>query len=285
MALAASKFLQIPFSFTVHASGDIFVKPILLEEKVRSSHFVIAVCEYSKKYLNSLTNYKYSDKLCRIYNGVDPDEAHKYTTGKPVRNIVSERQPNTIKLISVGRLVNCKGFYTLIEVCRILKSHGHDFRCDIIGDGPDRGIISEQILRWHLEQNIFIAGYSSLSSIYEYLSEADIFVLLSEIHVNGYRDGFPTVILEAMLMSLPVVSTWVSGIPEMVINGKTGILIPERDSIAAANALETLINAKTLRQAYGMEGRKRVLEQFNLKNNLVQVRHLFSNEGHDVVTQ
>lgn len=266
MALAVSKFTGIPFSFTAHASGDIFVNPLLLNEKTDAAKFVIAVCDYSKKYLDSVTRYKYTKKICRIYNGVMPNEIDKH-----IEAVNQEKQSttagNTLKIISVGRLVNCKGFCTLLEACHILVKRGCIFKCELIGDGPDRDLLEELIKRWHLEHIVSIRGYMPLGHIYKELYDSDIFVLLSEIHLNGYRDGFPTVILEAMLMSLPIVSTWISGIPEMVLHEKTGLLVHERDSEAAADAIEKLLLNHEMRQSYGAAGRKLVLEEFNAEKN------------------
>ena len=99
-------------------------------------------------------------------------------------------------------------------------------------------------------------------------------MLLSNISISGFRDGFPTVILEAMHCSLPVVSTWISGIPEMVINGKTGFLVHERDSLAAADALEKLIKDQDMRMNYGLAGKQRAMILFSLKNNIEQYLRL-----------
>jgi glycosyltransferase involved in cell wall biosynthesis len=99
--------------------------------------------------------------------------------------------------------------------------------------------------------------------VYKALEKADVFVLLSEIDIDGFRDGFPTVILEAMAMSLPVVSTWVSGIPEMIEPGITGVLVPERDVKAAADAIAGLLDQEGLRHAMGSAGRKKLESQFN----------------------
>jgi len=261
IALAIHRFCSIPFSFTAHASGDIFVKPVLLAEKMASARFVVAVCEYTKKYLDSVTAYRHSAKIVRIYNGVDVGEPEELLGAKGCR-----RKPGAgahARIVSVGRLIGCKGYGTLVETCRILKDRELRFTCEIIGAGPDSRIVTELAARWNLEDTVLLPGALPLSKVYKALGRADIFALLSEIHINGYRDGFPTVLLEAMVTALPVVATWISGIPEMVVHGRTGLLVPERDAEAAAAALERLMADEELRLQMGEAGRLRALEMFD----------------------
>ena len=264
MALAAASFLNLPFSFTAHASGDIFVKPILLEEKISRSEFVITVCDYGKKYLDCVTGGRFSNKFHRIYNGIEKSE---FMDPGEMERISNEAKEIT-KIISVGRLVDCKGFKTLIDACKRLVDRKYAVSCEIIGDGPEREILLRQISNLGLNKCINITGYLPLSAIYDHLRRADIFVLLSEIGISGYRDGFPTVILEAMHIGLPIVSTWVSGIPEMVINKETGLLVHERDSQGAAVAIEALIMNKTRRKTFGHRGKERAISIFCLEKNI-----------------
>jgi len=268
MALALNLFKGIPFSFTAHGTGDIFFKPVLLQEKIKHAAFVMPVSIYNRKYLDSYTDFKYSRKFKVVYNGVDDLEIEnvvgKLSENIGLRNIRSGR----IRIASVGTLYNLKGHGTLIKACRLLKDRGHQVECDIIGDGPRREGLRILINELELDDNIRIRGYLPLRTVYQILANSDIFALLSEIGVNGRRDGLPTVILEAMLMSLPVVSTSVSGIPEMVIHGETGFLSHERDAAGAADAIEALIKDEKQRLGLGMAGRRRVLQVFNLKRNM-----------------
>jgi colanic acid/amylovoran biosynthesis glycosyltransferase len=285
MALAASRYLGVSFSFTVHASADIFMNPIMLSEKVTHASFIVAVCDYSKKYLDSVTDYKYSDKIFRVYNGIDISEPDRFSV---ICSNAKKGLPNAkeqIRIISIGRLLRVKGFGTLIAACKILKEKGYNFSCDIIGPGPeahgfDQEIFEKLIGQLELTESVFLAGMLSLPDIYQALANADIFVLLSEIEINGYRDGFPTVILEAMLMSLPVVSTWISGIPEMVLPGKTGFLVHERDPDRAAEAMETLINNESMRREFGKAGRERLIQNFDLEISGESLVHLFNRFCH-----
>jgi glycosyltransferase involved in cell wall biosynthesis len=115
--------------------------------------------------------------------------------------------------------------------------------------------------------------------VYAELREADVFVLLAEIGPSGYRDGFPTVILEAMAAELPVLSTNLSGIPEMVVDGVTGMLVPERDIEAASCALQQLLASVDLRRAMGFAGRTRVGELFDLEQSADQLASLLGSHS------
>ena len=276
MALAIHRFCGIPFSFTAHASGDIFIKPVLLQEKLRYAQFAVGVCEYSKAYLDSVTDYQYSRKITRNYNGVDVSEPERFLGSIGRWNVEKNRVGERIRLISVGRLIGFKGYGTFIETCRILKDKGYRIQCSIIGDGPDRNILEQMVQAKGVGGVITFSGSLPLKKVYEALAHADIFVLLSEIHLSGSRDAFPTVILEAMLMSLPVVSTWISGIPEIVVNGKTGFLVQERNPLMAAEAIGRLIHDGELRKRMGEAGRAKVLKDFDIDQTSKQLVQLFS---------
>jgi colanic acid/amylovoran biosynthesis glycosyltransferase len=273
-ALAVHNYAQIPFSFTAHASGDIYVNPFLMQEKMKAAKFIVAACDYNRKYLNHLADYLYEDKIKTIYNGISPNEIILYKDSPESRLGLERQASQRVHIVSIGRLLDPKGFITLIDSCHILKNRGVSFHCQIIGTGPQKELIEQRIAKFSLEDSMSVKEYMNLEDVYKELSRADIFVLLSQIGAGGFRDGFPTVITEAMHCSVPVVSTWISAIPEMVINGKTGLLVPERDALAAADALERLINDQDLRMNYGSAGKQRAMERFNLDINIEQYLRL-----------
>lgn len=270
VALAAHLFSGIPFSFTAHASDDLFVKPVLLSDKVRHARAVVPVCEYSRRYLDAATGYAYSRKLHRVYNGVD--------MGEPARLAAPERDgtppaalhPRPPRLLSVGSMLgDAKGFVTLIDVCARLRHAGHDVTCRIVGGGAPEvhALLARRIAATGLAGIVELTGSLALADVYRAMREADVFVLLSEVGVNGLRDGFPTVLLEAMALRLPVVSTWVSGIPEIVRHGVTGYLVPERQPRAAAAAIGRLAGDAALRARFGQAGWERVRHRFDLERS------------------
>jgi glycosyltransferase involved in cell wall biosynthesis len=274
MAWAAHMVGGVPFSFTVHANPDLFIRPTLLQEKVASARFVVAVCEYNRQLLNALTGFRHSAKLHRIHNGIERLEARQDPASRPsIQRGVPEQ-----RILAVGSLVTMKGHATLIQACATLRERGRSFRCRIIGEGPERATL-ERLIRSHaLEDHVELAGARSLDEVYAALSEADVFALLSEIGPCGYRDSFPTVILEAMAAGRPVVSTSLSGIPEMVVDGVTGLLVRERDVAAAARALECLLESEQLRRSMGEKGRARVHELFDLEQSADQLAALLAED-------
>ncbi|MGH7589546.1 MAG: glycosyltransferase [Gemmatimonadota bacterium] len=262
MALAAHLYDGISFSFTAHASGDIYRNAILLEKKMERAALVFPVCDYNLRYLNSLTGYRYGSKLHRVYNSVDVSEALRLVGDGTVSHR-GDGRGGPGRILSVGSLLRMKGHATLIRACRQLRDGGYDLRCEIIGEGPERAVLERLIRDAELGGTMTLRGAQPLREVYASMMDADIFVLLSEIDVDGYRDALPTVILEAMGQGLPVVSTWVSGIPEMVADGTTGFLVPERDSEKAADSIAALLDDVELRRSMGAAGMRKLHEEFN----------------------
>ena len=272
VGLAASLLSGVPFSFTAHASGDIFVRPVLLERKVRRARFVACVCDYSRRYLDSVTGFLYSDKLRTVPNGIDGWELQL------ADRLRSEAQrPGSgrrLRIVSVGSLVGCKGYGTLLEACATLRDRGRDFELLVLGEGPGRAEFDRLVARYRLAGVVRAPGAASHDEVYVALASSEVFALMAETHVAGYRDGFPTVILEAMAVGLPVVSTSISGIPEAVVDGETGLLVRERDPRSAADAIERLLLDAGLRQRMGTAARQRVCERFSAERSTATLREL-----------
>jgi colanic acid/amylovoran biosynthesis glycosyltransferase len=273
-ALAANLYSGISFSFTGHASADLFVNPVMIAMKVRQAALVVTVCEYTRRYLDSITDFAHSDKLHRVYNGIDVNEPGRFL---PNGDTEVQKSRAVLRLLSVGRLVGFKGHSTLIEVCRLLRQEGLPVRCKIVGSGPQYAMLERRIQQAGLMGVVELAGSLPIGDVYAAMQAADVFVLLTEIDVNGYRDGFPTVILEAMTMGLPVVSTWVSGTPEAVEDQVTGILVPERDALAASAAIRRLLQDPALRSRMGLAGKQRVSRLFPLGQSADQLARLLLN--------
>jgi glycosyltransferase involved in cell wall biosynthesis len=275
IALAINLYADIPFSFSAHASGDIYIQPTLLDLKLARARFVVPVCEYNRRYLDAVTAHRHAGKLHTIYNGIDLAEGERWLpAGK--RPGTATGEAGALRIVSIGSLVVMKGHGTLIEACRLLRERGHLVRCDIIGAGPEQATLASLITENGMEDAVRLRGPLSLRDVYAALGDADVFALLSEIGVDGYRDGFPTVILEAMAAGLPVVSTWISGTPEMVMHEETGLLLHERDAAAAADAFERLLEDEPLRWRMGAAGRRRVEERFQLDQSADRLAALFN---------
>jgi hypothetical protein len=178
-------------------------------------------------------------------------------------------------IISVGRLVAFKGFDYLIDACAKLARQGLEFTCEIIGDGPLRGDLEARIRKLDLSGRVHLVGSLSQGAVLEKLKSADIFALASVIDAQAASDVFPTVIIEAMAAARPVVSTRLAGIPESVVHGETGLLVPPEDTMALAEALSRLIQDAKLRLHYGRAGRERIEQHFRIDHTVAPLVELF----------
>lgn len=266
VAIVASRLLDLPYSFTAHAN-DIYVHPVLLPEKLSEARFVATCTAYNRDHLRRLLPAELADKVKCIYHGLD---LRKYKTagvahrGKPL-------------LLAVGQLKEKKGFSYLLEACKILKGRGYDFECQIVGDGHLRAPLQEQIRRLSLEGTARICGALPHQEVVRKYRRATILVLPSVLGADGDRDGIPNVILEAMAMQLPVVSTIHSGIPEVIHDGVNGLLVPPGDFSALAGAIARLLDDADLRVSLGKRGRIAVTEKFNIEHNVGQLLAEFTN--------
>jgi glycosyltransferase involved in cell wall biosynthesis len=260
VAVIAGRLLGKPFSVTAHAS-DIYLDPVLLPEKMAEAKFIATCTRYNESHLRSLCkDASRADVRC-IYHGLD------------IRTYIpNERAPrHRPLLLSVGQLKDRKGMHHLVEACGHLRDWGVEFDCEIIGDGDRRDRLNEMIERHGLGGHVSLLGAMPHEVVLEKYRVATVFVLPCVTSVDGDRDGIPNVILEAMAMELPVVSTVHSGIPEAVQDGRTGILVSPGDSLGLADALARLIKDKELSREMGRAGRKRVSEMFDPNRNVKEL--------------
>jgi len=166
-------------------------------------------------------------------------------------------------ILSIGRMVPKKGFPVLIEACRILKERGVAFKCRIIGDGPERPRLEMAIKLKQLINEVELVGSVPPPETIKYYQSADIFALANLVEEDGNRDGIPNVIAEAMAMELPVISTTVSAISELVENKKTGYLLPPAEPKDFADAILDLIEHPQRARNYGIAGRNKVKKVFD----------------------
>src|SRR6266702_2766910 len=271
----------IPFSVTAH--GQDFMKDLgsddLLREICAAAEFVAAETDYSRELLCRRCPDS-AAKIHRVYNGIDL-ERFPMTNGEPPRPLRSEQPVAALyqapHIISVGRLVEFKGFEHLIDACAELARRGFDFACDIIGDGPLCETLRSKIAKLNVSSRINLLGSLSQKAVLEKLRDADIFALASTADAQGATDVFPTVILEAMASARPVVSTRLAGIPELVVDGQTGMLAPPGDSTALAHALEQLLRDPKLRLGFGDAGRARIEQDFRIEQTVAPLINLFEN--------
>ncbi len=270
-ALLAARLAGIGYSFTAHAR-DIFhtyVDPAtddaLRYRKIAEADFVVTVSEYNRTHLLRITGGRYGDKIHRIYNGVD------LRRFRPARR--SEHHPH--RFVAVGRLVEKKGFRYLVEACHHLQRSGLNYQCLIVGDGPEREALSHRIGELALTDRVQLLGSRSQAALREILADGGTMVLPAVIGTSGDRDGLPTVLLEAMAMALPVISTRVAGIPEIVVDGETGRLVPEKDPRLLAEAMAEMLRDPERARTWGEQGRKRAEALFDLDRNVSRLYRYF----------
>ena len=262
----------IPFSVTAH--GQDFMKDLgsddLLREICAAAEFVAAETDYSRDLLRQRCPDS-ATKIHRVYNGIDPERfsAPRDETTRPRHGEQAVVAPYHLpRIVSVGRLVRFKGFDDLIDACAELARRRIDFICDIIGDGPLRETLQAKIEQLGLSSRVNLLGSLSQGAVLEKLQAADIFALASTTDAQGATDVFPTVILEAMASARPVVSTRLAGIPELVVDGQTGMLASPGDSTALAQALEQLLRDPELRLRFGDAGRARIEQYFRIEHTV-----------------
>ena len=264
-----NRFFDIRYSFTAHAN-DIFAPrdfEISLAKLMDSAAAIVTVSDYAAGYLRNRFPES-AAKTHRIYNGID---LSRFPTAASNREIPA--------IVSIGRLIEKKGFTDLISACGILKSRGHRFVCKIIGEGPLQGALQSQIDKESLQSCVQLAGPQTQSQIVARLADATLFVLPCVREEGGGMDNLPTVIMEAMAAGLPIISTPLAGIPEMVEEERSGKLIPEHDPAAICAAMEYFINDRSLAQKFGEHGREIALEKFSIEGSVRLLRKLFENSN------
>jgi glycosyltransferase involved in cell wall biosynthesis len=266
VAMLTSMLTGLPFSFTAHARDIFKTNPPRLRERTEAAQFVVTCTRANQEYLRSLVEPRQREKILLGYHGVD---AAKFT---PI-----ERPPNeTPVILSVGRLVEKKGFPYLLDALALLKEREVAFRCKLIGDGPELKPLRRQIHDLDLAADVELPGAKNQEEVLEQYRRADVFVLPSIIQGDGDRDGIPNVLLEAMATGLPVVSTSISGIPELVRSGENGLLAESRNARELSAALELLLSDRALRERIAKQGRETVTEQFSTATTVRWLARLFS---------
>ena len=270
----ASLMTGIPFSFTAHAK-DLYLTPkSVVRRRARAATFVATCTGYNASYLRNLVGSSEWQKIQLVYHGID---LSMFTaSGKE-----SEAAESAFRLLSVGRLVPKKGHEILIAACAQLRDAGYEIRCRIVGAGPLRAQLAAQIERLGLGRIVTLEGSMTHAQLIDLYRRADLFALAPRITDDGDRDGIPNVIAEAMAAGVPVVSTNVSGIPELVRHEHTGLLVPASDPTALATAIARLIASPLLASELATSARALLEADFDLLKTTVQLHALLGCGGCD----
>ncbi|MDZ7343482.1 MAG: glycosyltransferase [candidate division KSB1 bacterium] len=264
VAYFASRLTGLRYSFSAHAKDIYIQEHDFLREKIRRAQFVVTCTEFNRDYLLRVVGD--DAPVFRVYHGNDlqlfkPGRASGHHNGCPV-------------ILSVGRFVPKKGFAVLLHALHRLRQKGWRFVCHIIGGGPLQPELEKLRRRLQLEDCVALKPQMSQAELLAYYRQTDVFVLACEIQSDGDRDGIPNVLVEAMAMGIPVVSTAISGIPELVAHGVSGWLVPEKNPEALAEGLETLLSQPELARKLGLAGRLQVERDFDAKRNVETIAAL-----------
>jgi len=258
----------IPFSFTAHARDLYQVPEKVLTDRIRQTSAVITCCRANLEYLNQIAPSQQS-KFSLVYHGVNLKDF------QPVSDPSASPVPKYPLILSVGRLVEKKGFQDLLQALLIVKESGEPFQCDIYGDGPLCQPLKDWIEEHGLADEVSLMGDCTQQELISIYQNATLFVLTPVQTEDGDRDGIPNVLLEAMAVGLPVITTAVAGIPELVENDQNGLLFQPHDVQGIASGIFELLRNAEKRRQLGGAGSKKVREQFDVAQAAKRLKTLF----------
>lgn len=259
VAMLAAKIGGGTFSFTMHGP-HIFFEPHRwrLDEKIRQAQFVSCISNFCRSQGMLFVSPEHWPKLRIIHCGVEPE---LFT---PVHH---EGQGN--RLLYVGRLAAMKGLPLLFEALSQLKERFPNVKLTVVGDGEEREDIKAIAQSLNITEHIDFVGYKSQAEVREYLQQSDIFVLPS------FAEGVPVVLMEAMAAGVPVLTTQIAGVPELVAHDRSGWLVPPGDVTTLVDGLATLIDNAELRDRLGQAGQAKVAAEFNVVEEAKKLADIF----------
>jgi glycosyltransferase involved in cell wall biosynthesis len=239
------------WSMTVHGPVEFFdVTRFRLADKVRDARFVACISDYCRTQVMGLVEPEHWDKLRLVHCGVDL-EAYD-----PGLRLASGSGP--VRVLTVGRMIGLKGMRLLVAAIAELAARGLDVEATMVGDGPERAALERLARDLGADARIRFPGYVGQDDLRQLFADADVFCLPS------FAEGVPVVLMEAMAMEVPVVTTRITGIPELVDDGESGLLVVPGREDELVHALERLVRDPELRRAMGRAGRAKVLAEFDV---------------------
>jgi colanic acid/amylovoran biosynthesis glycosyltransferase len=262
----AARLARVPWSFTAHAK-DIFHQEVRdddLERKCRDAAAVVTVSDFNQRHLRERFGHAARD-VVRVYNGLD------------LASVPCDLQrERPIDVLAVGRLVEKKGFEVLVDACARLRDGGRTLRCDIVGEGECHGTLRDRIEALSLTGAVRLAGPLPQREVLHALRSCKVFVAPCVVAADGNRDGLPTTILEAMASGAPCIATPVTGIPEVVRDGDTGLLVRPGDADGLAQAIARLLDAPHERRRLAARARALIESSFDSRVTARQLRDVFA---------
>ena len=262
-----SKLLKVNYSLTVHAQ-DIYTNQEKIKQHLPFTQFMITCTNYNKNYLIKLINNVFENKIYKVYHGIDLKKWPQLNSQK--------NNKNDVNILSIARLVEKKGLIYLIKAVEELILIGMKVHCCIVGEGSLQSSLEKYIYAKNLQNFIDITPFVPQHKLRIYYSQVDVFVLPCIISSNGDRDGLPNVIVEAMLSGIPVISTPVSAIPEVIQHKQTGILVKEMDEQAIVKGINLLINDHKLRQQIIKNARRLIEDKLDINISTNELLEIFN---------
>ncbi|WP_225412510.1 glycosyltransferase family 4 protein [Stigmatella hybrida] len=260
-ALVIQRMTGLNFSFTCHAH-DLFIDRTMLDQKLAAASFAVTISEFNRKLLSDLYGEEAARKIIVVRCGVDQD------IFRPRPRARTSQVPI---ILCVASLRDYKGHSHLIEACRQLKEAGTRFRCLLVGDGPLRRQLEAEAVAAGVRAEVEFLGSRRRNEVAALMARADVVVQPSVVASSGQMEGIPVSLMEALASEAPVVATRISAIPELIRDEETGLLVPEKDPRALCVALLRVLSDRNLAQRLGRNGRRWVLQHFNLRGNVVRL--------------
>jgi len=257
VAMLAGALSGLRWSFTIHGP-DIFFEPHhwRIDEKAARAAFVACISHFCRSQLMCFADSDHWHKLHIVHCGVDP---FRYARGP---------EHTGLRALFVGRLAAVKGVPILIEAMAQLARTYPDLTLRLVGDGPDRKTLEAEVSRRGLQDRVVFLGYRSQAEVAAELAQTDVFVLPS------FAEGVPVVLMEAMAAQVPVLTTRIAGVPELVEDGVTGRLVPPGNVAAFAQVLDAMLSDSALRARYGAAGREKVMAEYDAAQEARWLSHL-----------
>jgi colanic acid/amylovoran biosynthesis glycosyltransferase len=253
------------WSFTMHGPTEFAdVTAFRLAEKAQSATFVACISDYCRSQLMALLPAGEWDKLVVVHCGVDPSQF------VPAEPSMSERPDLAVRLVCVARMTTVKGHAVLLDAVRLLRERGVAFELTLVGDGPDRALLEGQVERQSVADAVRFTGSLEPRAVRAALAESDILCLPS------FAEGVPVVLMEAMSCAIPVVCSHIAGIPELVCDGQSGLLVRPGRPDLIADAIETLAGDPARRREMGLRGRRQIEREYDVSANAARLRDAFA---------
>lgn len=263
-ALVVSELTRRTFSFTAHAH-DIYANAYGLRSKIAKAAFVATISDLNRRLL--MESCDDPEKIVVVRCGIRMEDFPIQTRRRGVLPAVN--------VVAVGTLEEKKGHRYLVEACALLNARGRNISCKIIGDGGERDALECKINELGLKDSVILTGARDSGEVAVELANADVFVMPSVVAANRMMEGIPVALMEAMSTGLPVIASNISGIPELVEDGKSGILVRERDVEALASAIACIADDSDLRMRLGQAAREVVKAHYGLEKNVRDLAYKF----------